>query len=602
MSDAIDTHDDDLAAVKKPRWPWLIVIALLAVGGWFGWQAWRATDPQTVLVAVDVEGQWYEGSQAAAWFADEMNAGLEELGFTVVRAADPAVVEALEGAEGDLDAAARAVGAGFVIGGAIAFEVIEHPAGKGYFEVRARGNVEVSHVDDEDAPAGGADAAPVRGWAGARTREAAVERALRRSLYPVAAGEVLPRLLAHPVLAGRLSGDAATASSLRPASQFVERRTRLLAEAETEAAKMTARRQAAEKGPAPVTYHGSAEADDGLCGVGPDGICVRTDTVRRLLPPGASSLWLQNTLETVERRRADGTRDVLWEGYNIYGYPRVSLDGRHIGFVEDVFGWAKVPVLIAAGGAPKRLVIDPERRFSTVTPAPGGESVAMWARPGRDGDDGLLVLDANGNVRLEIPAAGGQFNDFAWTFPDQLVVLHTPPPPETEPPPAGYDAAAQTVWRQPAFGGPPTAIYTVGEGEYLSWMAVAPGSKQVIFRRRHPETGGLGLLDLETGVMTPIPLAGDVLAPAFDATGERVTFTIEPPGTGGDEEVAIIELAADEPATTLRVLTDNPWRDRYPQFDPSGERIWFEQLGRDPLDKKRSTSLIASVPIASGER
>lgn len=625
MSDAIDPPEDDLAAARKPRWPLLIVLLLLAGGGgWLAWTLHRATDPRTVLVAVDIEGQWFDGSQSAAWLADELNAGLAELGFTPVSAGDPEVIEALGGAEGDLVAAARAVGAGFLIGGGVALEVIEHPAGDGYFEVRARGDVRVSHVDDDDAPGtelaapgGGEDASRVRGWSGASTREGAIERAVRRSLYPVIAGAVLPQLLAHPALAEGLRDDPETVSALRKASQYVERRTRLLAEADKLYADETTRRQSAEKGPAPVTYHGTPADEDGLCGVGPDGICVRTDTMRLLLPPDATALRMQNTLETIERRRADGTRIILWEGYNIYGYPRVASDGKAIGFVEDIFGWAMVPVLITSGGTAtatepatgpaivKRLLIDPERRFTTVTPAPGGASVAMWARIGRDGADGLLVLDGEGKERLAIPPGGGQFNDFAWTFAEQLVVVHTPPPaedPDGEPPPEGYDAPAQTVWRQPAFGGAPTALYTVGEGERLSWIHIAPDAKTALFRRLHPETGGIGVLDLETGLMRVIALPGAVEAPVFDASGERVAFMYQPPDAGRDEEIAIIELAAEDPAATLRVLTDNPWRDRYPQFDASGERIWFEQLGRDPMDPRRSVSLIASVPIASGER
>lgn len=596
MRDALD-DDEALPRVRTPLWPLFLIVALLAAGGaWVGWRWHRATDPLTVLVAIDVDGQWFEGSQAAAWLADALNAQLEELGFTPVRPGNPEVLDALEGID-DLGEAARAVGAGFVVGGAVALDVIEHPVQGGYVEIRATGTAEVRHVDDDEA----AEGAPVRGWVGARERERALQRLMTRSMQRQIASEVLPRLLGHPVLAERLEQDLSTMGALADASRFVERRRLLLADADEKYRAAIARRQAAEKGPAPVTYHGDAADDDGLCGAGPRGICVRTDRVDTILTPGARRLGQQRALETVEWRR-DGEVEVRWTGYNIYDYPKVSLDGDYVGFSEDVYGWAKAPVLIGPTGEATRLRVDPEKRFTSVEPAPGGASVACWVREGRDAPPGLVVLDANGDWRYEIEPAGGRFDDFAWRLPEQLLVLYTPPAEGEEPAPKGYAAERQTLWRQPAFGGDPTALYTVEEGESLSWMRVSRGGGRAIFARRHPEAPGLLVLDLESGEARPIPLAGRTSAPAFDATGERVVFNIEPPGRGGDEEVAIIELAADDPAATLRVLTDNPWRDRYPQFDPSGERVWFEQLGRDPVHERRGTSLIASVPIAPGDR
>ena len=62
--------------------------------------------PLRVLIAVDVDGYWWEGSKPAAEVADALAAQLADMGFDPVRAGDPDTTQVLEDAP-DPVAAAR---------------------------------------------------------------------------------------------------------------------------------------------------------------------------------------------------------------------------------------------------------------------------------------------------------------------------------------------------------------------------------------------------------------------------------------------------------------------------------------------------------------
>lgn len=623
MSDA-PLDDDDFTAVKRSTWPlYLFLIALLGAGGWFGWSMYRATDPQTVLVAIDLDGHWFEGSLAAAALADELNGRLEALGFTPIRPGDPDVVATLEG-QSDLRAAARSLGAGFVITGTVTPEVIEHPIAGGYHEVRATGEVSVFHVDDADT----GEAASVRGWSGAKDRERAMRLVATGGLSLLAVGETIPRLVQHPVLAALLDKDARALAQLQPAANFVGDHVQKLKTARKAYEGYGKRRAMAEKGPVPVTVLGPISASDAFCGVGPAGHCVKTEATRPYVSPRTGKLRMLEELETIEWRPltppAEGAApggDARWSGYNVFGYPQISSDGQYVGFIEDLYGWAKAPSLIGPEGEAKRLLIDPDRRFSTPIPAPGGQALAVYVRAERRAPAGLLVLDANGETLRELPPMGDGFGGFGWLDARTLLVLHTPAAPEVdEVDDAGDEGAAkepapdaeapavlpepteadplpgtrQTLWRLSLDTPLPTRIYVTAEGERLSWPTISPDGERVAFRRRHPEGSGLGVLSLgpEPSMLT-IGVAGRADSPRFSPDGQKLVFTER----RGDEEIALVDLSAEDPAASVTYLTDNTVRDRYPAFSPDGKQILFEQLGEDPNHSRRSLGVVASVPV-----
>ncbi|MCA9540577.1 MAG: PD40 domain-containing protein, partial [Myxococcales bacterium] len=555
---------EDLEAdIRPPRrslaLPLVIVVLALAGAGYLGWRAWRSTDPTRVLVAIDLKGHWFEGSMPAARLADEVNEALASLGLQPVRPGDPEVLAALDGAGGDARAAARKLGAGYVITGRIKPEFIEHPIGEGYRELRAEGEIEVLHVDDATG-----EKARVWGWSGAPTEERALKVLAEGSLALQVVSEALPRLLHHRELAALLGGDARAVAALQPAQRFIVAQARELETAAKAYAAYEKRRLADEKGPVPVSYHGPTSADDALCGAGPAGVCVKTETARLFVSPRTLKLSSLDELETVEWRGAsEAAPKVVFSGYNIYGYPQVSPDGAAVAFVEDIFGWARAINLSVGGEKARRLRVDPALRFSTPRPAPGGAGVAVFASTCRRCPSGLLVLDAEGKTRFEAPPEGVGFDGFGWIDADHLLVVHTPTEAEVAQPPeedadgdtdeaaekaeeaakeaaeeaagpthpARFAAERQTVWRVPLPGGAPQVVYTTAEGESLQWMEMAPDGKRAVFTRAHPDGGsGLAVLDIEAGTLALLPVEGRASAPTFSPDGATLAFNLVRPG------------------------------------------------------------------------
>ena len=107
-----------LDAVPRRRvWPvLLLLVVLVAAGGWFAYREATAPEPLRVLIAVEIDGAWWEGSRPAALFTDEAADLLTKLGFDPVRAGDPETARILEEAASPREAA-RALGAAFVITG-----------------------------------------------------------------------------------------------------------------------------------------------------------------------------------------------------------------------------------------------------------------------------------------------------------------------------------------------------------------------------------------------------------------------------------------------------------------------------------------------------
>src|SRR5580692_10299928 len=96
-----DAPDSMEALVPKRRlWPVFAVLgAVVAVVGFFVYRAVTAPDPLRILVAIDLEGYWWEGSEPAAKLADALAKELGELGFDPVKGGDPKVMKALEKAK-----------------------------------------------------------------------------------------------------------------------------------------------------------------------------------------------------------------------------------------------------------------------------------------------------------------------------------------------------------------------------------------------------------------------------------------------------------------------------------------------------------------------
>lgn len=594
--DALPPEADDVpdALPRRPLWPWLLVLlVVLGGGGWFAYRLATAPDERKVLVVVDLDGKWWEGSVGAAALADSLSGRLESMGFLVVRGGDPQVTEVLE-TERDPQRAAARLRAAWLVFAELNVTESELPVDGGFFEFRAEGPIRVMHPDTPPAIS-----PPVSSWAGAKTKDEA-RRLLGEALSDRVFDAALPLLVDHPRLrdvfhAGVASPDAVLADKLRPAREYVEQRAQVLSDATRKYAETAARREKAEGGPVPVRFHSDIATADGLCGMGPAGALVKTEDAPLFFLPERRTLGRISALESVIWLSPDGERKTLWTGYNLYGYPTLGADGESAVIVEDLFGLAKTVTHVAGDGKVNRLRVDPTHRYSGGRLAPGNGLVAIQDRACRDCPEALLVLDATDGAEVAtLMPEDGAFAGWAWLDATHLGVLYTPGKAQRSDALFSVAGPATTLYSVHLGEGAPTArpLVTAEAEERFSWLSATPDAQHLGFEINRSGDDQIGVFDVAAGTLVRLS-PGACSAPSLSPDGKAVAFQwIDP--RGGDEEVGVMVVGAEK----ARRLTDNGARDRYPQFDRSGTRIFFESLADDPNFKdRRKVSRIASVPF-----
>lgn len=585
---------DDVEAQLKTRrvWPYLLVLSLLLLGGaGLGYYLSTRPDPKLILVAVDIDGYWWEGSEASAIVTDRFAARLEELGFTPVRSGDPKVTDLLERAESP-ETAQGQLGAGFLVSGRLEPEFIEHPVEGGYFEVRTKGNVVVRHIGEDPVQAGSVD-----GWSGAKNKKRAAAL-LGKNLADRVFDRAIAALMDHPVLKGILEGpDAIERGKLKRAKAYVDlRKTRL--EAAGQAYRdMLKQRKAAEKGGHDLKYHGVFDAEDTLCGVTPRGFLSKQSRIRPFFSPRNNELNYYRELDHLRWVSFDGKPTDVVRGYNLYSYPATSPEGEVVLYIEDIFGWAKTITLVRGDSKPKRVRVDPKHRFQAPRVAPKGKLAAMYDKPCRKCPPHLLVVELTaGKTVFSIDAKDGDVQGYDWLSEHELLVAFKPfaPPP---PPSEGDDSGLETVEpTEPPPGGlfvvdlaakkpELERVYEAGEGESFSWVRSSRDGKKVVLPREAPDTERLALFDREAHELESYQVGGGAYMPEIAPDGSAAVFE-------QDGEIVHFEFA---PKRRTR-LTNNAVRDRYPAFSPDGKRIYYESLGDDPnFSRSRNVSIIASI-------
>jgi hypothetical protein len=580
---------EDVAALvpKRRLWPVLVALLVLVLGGSVGiYVVSSRPEPMRVLVAIDLGGTWWEGSKPAAALADQLALRLEKLGFDPVKAGDPKTTAVLERAESP-EAAARALGAAFVVSARLDPEIIEHPVEGGYFEVRVAGPVSLGWRSEAAQEAG-----TVSSWAGAKDKERALI-ALAESIADMSFDAVMPAIVAHASMRELLEGPATDRAKLSLARGYVELREKRLAEAKAAYENLAEKRLAEERGPAKVEYHGSLDRAASLCASGPDGFLVKTSSVRPFFTPSTNELRYVLELERVGWLAPTGSEKSVFEGYNVYGYATAGKAGRPVVLVEDLFGWAKTITLIEPGGKPNRLRIDPKHRFADPKLSPDGSAVALWDRDCMQCAASLLVLSLpDGKQRYRTDARAVALGGFAWVGPRTLAYLERPlPPPQLGEHPESHGGDPKLRQRlveldlaQPEVA--PAAVYTAVQGESLGSPSAPLDGKLIALQRRSDDGLHLAIFDREAKKLTAHDVAGWVENPAISPDGKLIAFE-----RGGD--IALFSLADNQ----TRALTKNPFIERYPLFSADGSRVAFESRDRDPNFPARGVSVVASVPV-----
>ncbi len=581
---------DSLEALvpKRRLWPVFAVLgAVVAVVGFLVFRAVTAPDPLRILVAIDLDGYWWEGSEPAAKLADALAAQLAELGFDPVKGGDPNVMKALEKAK-DPRVAAKQLGAGFIIEARLAPEVVEHPVKEGYFEVRVDAPVTLTYLES-----GAASEGRIRGYTGAVKKDRAMAL-LADSMASQALDAVIAQLLDHPAVVEITSGsDVKLLERLQPARVFAKDRARRSADAAAAYADLARRREA--EGQGKLTFLSPPAAEDMLVGVGAGGYYAKTADISPYFSLRYRDLVRSEALETITFRPLDAsakgpatpTTDPaapkpVWKGYHVFTYPSASREGDRVALVEDLFGWAKTITMVDRAGAAKRVRVDPEHRFVDPHLAPGGRFVAVYDRPAAGAQADLAVLETEGGKEVfgfhtDNQSLGG----FTWIDAQRLAFLYRPEGQTVE----EDNVAVVDVGKQP-FSLERPFHAKAGQGLYAP-SASRDGASIVC-----GEAGtdrGLAVIDTTTWKRKAFPV-GVANWPSFSPDGAHVAF--ETNRENGGVAVAVLTLATG----AVKKLTDIRADQRLPRFSADGKRVLFEVREGDPVfPRARTLSRIASV-------
>jgi hypothetical protein len=552
----------------------------------------QTREPLRVLVAVDAEGQWWEGSTTSARLLDNVVPHLKKLGFDVVDGGDPAVLKALEGSTTPEEAAKR-LGASFIVTGPVKVDVTELKEAS-VTEVRASGSIRLSHVDGAARPLG-----EVRTWSGASQKPEAL-RLASESLGWQTFDVLLPGLMAHEAIQTILKGsDRIAAGKLSAAKVYLEKRASQLEFAKRSYGELGQQFKAADQSPTKVTLHTSFTQQDALCGLGASGFFMKSSAIRPFYSPLKQSLGFFLELTRLSWQEGAAKPRTVFEGYNVLGYASASPDGTTSAYVEDLYGAATALQVVRGLDASKRVFMEPKLRLSEPKVAPGGALVAAWARTCRNCPAAVLVVDvASGKEVYRSDAKVEPLAGFAWLGARRLGTLVRAVETELEnvkAPPASDDAeddessGPSQRWQAVDFETTPPKVSVLGSASGAARLSLPSSSgdgSRVVFARAASDGMRLALYDGKT--LEPLAI-NDGRDPAMSSAGDKIAFV-----AAGD--IAVYDLARK--TTTALTRNVGGFSQRYPQFSLDGRSVYFELRAKDPVfPQERSLSAIASVPV-----
>jgi hypothetical protein len=309
-----------------------------------------------------------------------------------------------------------------------------------------------------------------------------------------------------------------------------------------------------------------------------------------VLPRTGDLGWITE-LETVEWRGDDGAQKQLWSGYHLLGRPSVAPGGAPVVLVEDLFGWAKTITVIDAAGAAKRVRIDPKKRFVSPLIAPDGQSVALYQRACQSCASAFVVISlADGRALHEqgpIEPREGElvesYGGYAWLDTKRVALLVRPaeaPLAEGEErKPTPQSLVIVDVSREPAAIEP---VLVLGEGESCDSLGASQGGERLVMRCDAGLGGQIVIVDpvkkerSDTGI--------EARSPELSPKGDAVVFDMR-------ADIAMYRVESRE----LVALTRNAYVERSPRFSHDGKRVHFLSMQADPNDKRRTTTVVASV-------
>ena len=602
-SETQDAPESEYVVRRRPMWPFFAVLAAIigSVAGLVYYISSRP-DPFKVLIAIDVNGQWWEGSKPAALLADKIADGLQKVGFEPIKGGDPKVDKVLSKAKSP-EEAAKKLGAGFVIYGSLSPKLTEHPVEGGFVEARTDTKLTVRYVTDSE---GKAAEVPIVSWSGGETKAEALDLMAEHVADRIFDG-VLPKLFEHEVIKSKIDrGDVAAVVRLDDAKKFLEIRGRRLDEVKKAYDKANQDHAEAD-GPTKITYHGGFHEQDYLGGVGELGPLLLTADLSPFIRPSNFDLAWVTQLETLAWRGADGKDKLIWSGYHIMGYPSAAHEGFPVVFVEDLFGRAKTITVAEADGSSRRVRIDAKARYVNPEVSPKGKAAAMYEKACRSCAGSFTVVSLSDGKALYFRAAGSdeQFGEsaesyggYTWLDDNQAAFLvegKAKPvvKDEKDKDKAPEDDGAieemlvvQELRVVDISKSPPLErlIAQLDIGQRCESPEASRDGKRVAMTCSTDKGWMLTFVDSLTGEKTVG--AERAASPSWSPDGKRVAF--ERSGN-----IFVFDVASQKAIE----LTKNDFVERLPRFSTDGKRVYFESQLKDPNNNRRIVSVPASVEV-----
>ncbi len=589
---AEEAPESEYVVRRRPMWPFFAVLGAIVLGiaGGVYWFVNRP-DPFKVLVAVDVNGQWWEGSKPAALLADQISEGLKKVGFEPIKGGDPKVDKVLEKSKTP-EEAARKLGAGFVIYGSLSPSLTEHPVEGGFVEARTKTVLSVRYVGDKE---GVVSEVPLSAWSGGSTKDEALKLMAENVAERIFDG-ALPKLFEHEVIKSKLDrGDVSAVVRLDDAKKFLDVRQRRLDEVKKAYDKAN-QEHAEHQDLFKVSYHGGFHEQDYLAAVTAEGPLLLTADVSPFIMPARFDLAWITQLETLAFRSAEGKDKVLWTGYHIMGYPSAAPEGFPIIFVEDLFGRAKTLTVAEADGSSRRIRVDEKARFVNPKVAPKGTAAALYERACRTCAANFAVVSLSDGKPLYFRAAGTNeafaegaeaYGGYTWLDDKQVAFLvqgKEPTVTEGEDGEVEVKTPVQELRVVDVGASPPVErlLAQMDSGQKCEAPDASRDGKLIAMTCSSDAGWVLTFVDALNGSRT---LTSErAAAPSFAPDGKRVAFE-----RGGNIFVASV------PEAKATQLTKNPFVERLPRFAPDGKRVYFESQQQDPNNQRRIVSVAASV-------
>ncbi len=573
---------EDLGALRPKRtWPKFVLmhLTILVVGVSLLRHYRKVPHRPRVLVAIEVEGAYYAGSEPAEILAERFGEKAASLGLEIVHPRDKDALAVLQ--KSDLKTAAQQLDAAYVLVGKTRVEAIAYPLANAvapYYDVRGEVDLVLTVPGEPDVPCGTLSAlvgAPDRTLALRGVAESLADQAIDLSVGPMLRSPSTAKFSTLKTSKGE--------AVLAPAFSWLSARERGRAR---RAGRLRARgleaRKAGEKGPPPGHLRGCAlgarraargrQRPRRRDGGHPHDPLVRDATTWIPAPAAAGG--------AVAAGRAART---LYRGAGVFAFPHEAAPPLVL--VEDLFGYARSLTVVESNGL-RRLQVDPDHRWDGPRVSPDGRHVVVQDRPCATCAAELVVF-ALGSGKAVFRVQGDAFHGFTWLDPGGFVFVHRSKDKDPKNPALAKDGLAVfPVALSPSgdtatLGGP----FVVPDDEL--WTSPTAQGGKIAFERRSGDKG-IAVLEWATFAVSKRAAGVDARALSWGPDG-RIAFELHDPKL--PEEIAV---AAEDGAVTA--LTKNLVHDRGPRFSPDGKRVWFTSEADDPwFPGQRTVSWVAWV-------